>query len=320
MITSRGILPSMCFAALMVCAMVVFSGTIANASAPTGAIFTTLVDGSEVNFNHYANKEDVYLDGGPGPGAPAAAAGLDDDTYIFQVTDPSGKKLLSTDFARCRQFTVAGGVISGVVDTDCEHATGLDFDHGAITVQLVPFLDTPNNGGVYKVWAVKKDDFLAGCAALGETNGLNVVNCGARGGIYHGFLPADSKTDNFKVGEHQPREIDTRFFNDINDDGYKGSGEDWLDGMQIKWIDPLLASNVKSSYLNTNLNINHEAHVEAIEDGIHHIMISNQEGCVVGAVYLDGVRTAAEGSQIVQVPVRQSMKKDTIFIDVSCTP
>ena len=67
------------------------------AHAPSGAIFTTVEDGSEVNFNHYPSKEAVYLDGGPGPGAPQHAAGLDDGRYVFQVTDPSGKTLLSTD-------------------------------------------------------------------------------------------------------------------------------------------------------------------------------------------------------------------------------
>src|SRR5688572_8910938 len=87
---------------------------------PSGAIFTTVADGSEVNFNIYPSKEDVYLDGGPGPGAPQGAAGLDDDTYVFQVTDPSGKALLSTDQARSRQFLVKDGVISSVVATGCE--------------------------------------------------------------------------------------------------------------------------------------------------------------------------------------------------------
>ena len=37
----------------------------AAADAPSGAIFTTLPDGSEVNFNIYSSKDDVYLDGGP---------------------------------------------------------------------------------------------------------------------------------------------------------------------------------------------------------------------------------------------------------------
>ena len=133
------------------------------AHAPSGAIFTTLADGSEVNLNLFPTKEAVYLDGGPGPGAPQHAAGLDDGTYVFQVTDPSGKVLLSTDRARCRQFTVAAGVINAVVDTDCEHLTGNDIDHPpAKTVQLMPYANTPNNGGVYKAWVTRVEDFLLG--------------------------------------------------------------------------------------------------------------------------------------------------------------
>ena len=38
--------------------------TVAMAHAPSGAIFTTVADGSEVNFNHYPSKQAVYLDGG----------------------------------------------------------------------------------------------------------------------------------------------------------------------------------------------------------------------------------------------------------------
>src|SRR5215207_6235562 len=119
------------------------AGTAA-AAAPTGAIFTTVADGSEVNFNIYPSKEAVYLDGGPGPGAPQSAAGLDDGIYVFQVTDPSGKTLLSTDPARCRQFRVTGGVITSVAPSGaCAHLTGTDVDHNALTVQLMPYLDTP---------------------------------------------------------------------------------------------------------------------------------------------------------------------------------
>ena len=75
-------------------------------AAPSGAIFTTLADGSRVNANIFSAKCDglgVYLDGGPGPNAPATAAGLPDGDYFYQVTDPSGKVLLSTDaFFRIR--------------------------------------------------------------------------------------------------------------------------------------------------------------------------------------------------------------------------
>src|SRR5215217_7696308 len=95
-------------------AALLFSG-IASAHAPSGAIFTTVADGTEVNLNQYPSKEAVYLDGGPGPGAPQTAAGLDNGRYVFQVTDPSGKTLLSTDKASARRFDVKEGVITNVV-------------------------------------------------------------------------------------------------------------------------------------------------------------------------------------------------------------
>src|SRR5215831_15917010 len=133
----------------------------AKADAPSGAIFTTVADGSEVNFNIYPSKDAVYLDGGPGPGAPQTAAGLDDGVYVFQVTDPSGKTLLSTDPVQCRQFTVEGGIITNVTPSPagCAHVTGTDIDHGATTIQLLPYNDTPNPGGEYKVWVTMVSDY-----------------------------------------------------------------------------------------------------------------------------------------------------------------
>ncbi|HEU0171511.1 MAG TPA: hypothetical protein VFR26_08675 [Acidimicrobiales bacterium] len=74
-------------AGLVLAALLMTGGPPAQAQQVSGAIFTTLADGSEVNFNIYPNKEAVYLDGGPGPGAPQDAAGLPDGTYVFQVTN-----------------------------------------------------------------------------------------------------------------------------------------------------------------------------------------------------------------------------------------
>jgi hypothetical protein len=80
------------------------------AAGPTGAIFTTTPDGSIVNENVcYESKLEVYLDGVPRPNAPQTAAGLDDGWYVFQVTDPSGKYLLSMDPSKCRVVEVVGG-------------------------------------------------------------------------------------------------------------------------------------------------------------------------------------------------------------------
>jgi hypothetical protein len=282
----------------------------AGGSAPSGAIFTTLSDGSEVNFNQYPSKDLVYLDGGPGPGAPASAAGLDDGTYVFQVTDPSGKTLLSTDPARCREFTVSGGLITGVVAAGgCEHAIGTDVDHGAATVQLIPYLDTPNPGGVYKVWATPEANYLAGCAALGVSTGLAVVDCGLKRGVaVHGFVPGASKTDNFKVHNTVPQEIDTRF--------YDAAGN-IIDGMGIRWTDPLGASNDKWSYWAPQLQIYHEAHVEAVESGTHYIQIDNQPGCTVGDVTVGGSYVGS-GARTVAVKVSNTQKTFTIFVDVDC--
>jgi hypothetical protein len=291
----------------------------AGAHPLSGAIFTTVADGTEVNFNIYPSKEAVYLDGGPGVGAPQDAAGLPDGTYVFEVTDPSGKTLLSTDPARCRQFTVSGGIITGVVATGCEHVTGLDADHGATTVQLMPYLDTPNNGGEYKVLVTQVADFLAGCALLGENDGLNVVDCGYAGGNFHGFVAADSKSDNFKVGNERPREIDTRFFADTNGNGDKSSDEPWLLGRSIRWTDPLGASNTKWSHYAPQIMVFNEAHVEAVESGTHRITIANQTGCTVGDVTIDGTVLSTSGPQTVSVAISKAKKELTVFIDVACT-
>lgn len=290
-------------------AMACFVG-VAKADPVSGAIFTTVSNGSEVNYNIYSNKSDVYLDGGPGPGAPATAAGLPDGTYVFQVTDPSGKTLLSTDPAACRQFTVSGGIITGVVAAGgCEHVTGFDIDHGATTVQLMPYNDTPNNGGEYKVWATSRANYLAGCAALGVSNGLATVDCGYKAGVAaHGFIPSDSKTDNFKVGRVVPQEIDTRFFD---------SNGNVIDGLGITWTDPSGASDQKWSYYAPSLDINHEAHVEAVDQGVNLITVANQPGCTVGNVYVLGSYYGF-GPQTVPIKVSGTQQTFTLRVDVDC--
>lgn len=302
----------MCVSLLV--AAVLLLPVIARAAAPSGAIFTTVADGTEVNLNQYAAKEDVYLDGGPGPGAPATAAGLDDGIYVFQVTDPSGKYLLSEDIAACRQFTVAGGIIVNVTPSgSCAHVTGNDVDHGAKTVQLMPYADTPNNGGVYKVWVTLQEDYLEGCLKQGVADGLGVVDCGplARrsGGVAHGFIPAESKTDNFKVKAGPPREIDCRFIS---------ANGTYMDGLEVTWIDTLGASNKKWSVWAPQLFAFHEAHVENAETGNHRFDISDQAGCLVQQVVVDGELMPDLGPQTVDVLVKSSFKNGTKWVDIYC--
>lgn len=188
------------------------------AAGVSGAIFTTTVDGSAVNANIYSSKCAVYLDGGPGAHAPATAAGLPDGDYYFQVTDPNGAQLLSTDPVSNRRFHVTGGLITAFTGTGGPaHPVGINKDHeaqGAITISLAnstcpsDFLNTPNAGAVYKVWATPVSSFSG--------NAQNVDNpCGS--GCFHGFFPSQSKTDNFKVqagtGPTFCMVIEKQFFN-----------------------------------------------------------------------------------------------------------
>lgn len=264
-----------------------------------GAIYTTLSDGSEVNFNIYASKDDVYLNGGPGKGAGSNAPGLvPDGVYIFMVTSPDGE-LLSTDNAECRQVQVTGGLVVGAAGP-CPHVNGNLQAGGAVAVQLMPYNDTPNPGGEYKAWLTPRDKYV--CP-------LDAVSC-AEG--RHGFINSESKTDNFKVNAVAD-EIDTRFWDSHNN---------ILDNRAITWRDTFGASNTKWSYYDPARVIMHEAHVEAPEIGTHYISIANQPGCTVGDVYLAGTKTRKTGPQTVPVRITKGMKSKgtfTVFIDVICT-
>ncbi len=188
---SRGLSYALALAALASCSPDESSQTdnLSNGSALSGAIFTTTVDGRRIDANIYAAKTDVYLDGGPGANAPRTAAALPDGNYYFQVTDPSGKTLLSSDAIACREIHFTNGMIDSVATTACPqpHATGTDMNDGGLTVQLMPYDDTPNPGGEYKVWVTPVDRY--------DT-------------VDNKFVHRYSKTDNFKVRVTTPPPVD----------------------------------------------------------------------------------------------------------------
>ncbi len=214
-----------------------------------GAIFTTKADGVIVNENvRYEDKTEVYLIGGPpSPNAPNSAAALPDGDYYFQITDPSGKCLLSSTIdtantkdgtcgnmngngpnkfkpqpLECRKFNVENGIVTMVYPAHngdaCEHLTDSN-DDGGLTVQMFPFSDTPNPGGVYKAWVAPVDDVRRACKGTTSTN-IEFLgdewgeNCE---GVW-GFKHSESKTDNFKVLENRLTAwpVSARAFHDIN--------------------------------------------------------------------------------------------------------
>jgi len=207
--------------------MMLIAFSVAATAAVNGAIQTTDVTGTIVNYNVNPplSCDAVYLTGGP---QNTNDFGLTPGTYYFQVTDPSGKVVLSTDAVTDRQLIVATvggkGVITGSAGT---HPVGsTDPNSGETTVLLFPFSQTPNNGGVYKAWISSDPTF---------TN-------------------STTKTDNFKCVQPPPPDcsdpvfaaahpelcgepppsatiVGTKFY-DFNGDGIQDNGEvgiqDWL--------------------------------------------------------------------------------------------
>jgi len=205
----------------------------------SGAIYTSLGDGTGVNTNQYDYKCDVFLNGGPPPNASCDKGhGLPDGCYVYQVTAPPGggqnETLLSQDSITRRFIKVSGGFFvhddrtcaaaaaglrdcftPPLTDDDCGDTCDTCFVNntgngekghdagigkcsadisGNISARLMPFADTPNNGGVYKVYATRFAD-LDGILTGDYDN-----TCG---GVF-GFIHDNSKTDNFKVTVSAP--------------------------------------------------------------------------------------------------------------------
>ncbi|HLE56329.1 MAG TPA: hypothetical protein VJB15_04535 [Rhodothermia bacterium] len=217
---------------LAMAALVASSLLATTAVAYTGAIYTSLGDGTIVNANNYENCSDVYLNGGP---QNQNSAGLPLGEYYFQVTNPNGDTLLSTTPAFERRVQVVEndngeGVIFGrAADLDpagyddgsmIHHLEGaVNSENGGKPVQLWHFDETPNPGGVYKVWLIPVE------AAEVDEDGITLL-----------FASNDAKTDNFRcVHEDGPPGVNEvivfgRKYYDINANGVYDGGEEWNAG------------------------------------------------------------------------------------------
>jgi hypothetical protein len=159
--------------------------------------------------------------------------------------------------------------------------------------------------------------FRRGSGGLNDLDHVDGAGCGTRRIGWRG--EGQDHAESFKVGNQNPREIDTRFFADANGNGDKSSDEPWLLGRSIKWTDPLGASNTKWSTYAPQIMVMNEAHVEAVEAGTHRITIANQTGCTVGDVSVAGTVLPTSGPQTVSVSIGRTKKELTVFMDVACT-
>jgi hypothetical protein len=151
----------------------------------SGGIYTSFADGTTVNANLYPSKDVVYLNGGPqnANGSGLTYNGSQNFIAVFQVTNPGGSALLSTDGYMARELQVVGGVVFGAGGTGTHGNGSFNPTNGSIPVQLIPFADTLNNGGEYKVWLTPLAEFDA-------------ANQDAK---HNWGFDGDQKTDNFKV-------------------------------------------------------------------------------------------------------------------------
>jgi hypothetical protein len=153
-------------------------------NALSGAVYTSNFDGSSIDENIYAAKSDVYLTGGPCNGG----SHLDAGSYYFEVDSPNGV-LLSSDAVGKRLFTVgADGFISTADASHIQFPVNCTPSVVGITVQLLPYLDTPNSGGEYKL-TVATASSVEACAGFDAASSSFQICNGA-----------DQKSDNFKVG------------------------------------------------------------------------------------------------------------------------
>ncbi|MFN0138828.1 MAG: hypothetical protein ACKVQW_01920 [Pyrinomonadaceae bacterium] len=224
-----------------------------SAAAFHGAIYTTTFDGQSVNENIYSSKDAVYLSGGP---QNANANGLPDGTYYFQVTDPSGATLLSTDDAVCRQLIVVSGRVAAAEGPSCQHSTGIpNSANGSTPVKLAPFADTPNSGSQYKVWLIRQ----VASTTIAED------------GMHINFSPNNAKIDNFKV-LFEPCEdcgptslLGGRKFYDANANALFDEGEVTVQGVQI-----LILAGDTATVVTTNESGNWSA---SVPTGVEYLIL-----------------------------------------------
>jgi len=122
-------------------------GQNAFAQRVTGAVFTTdsLCEG--VNLNHYPEKEDVYIDGGP---TKIGATGLPQGFYYVRVTEPDGTVLGTSPVASVEvgangEFVACYQVSALLVKASDGLTPGYD--------------DTSNPGSEYKLWISQDPTF-----------------------------------------------------------------------------------------------------------------------------------------------------------------
>ena len=154
----------------------------------TQQFFTTSPDGSKKRQKHFDSRAEVYFHTFIRSNR-SKLHGQNGD-YVYQVTSPNGRVLLSSDPAECRIVRVRNGVIvnqlkprngnglevrdgddhcqtqnspDGIAGNSQHHDTNTDTysnNDQALTVQLMPFHETTSRNNAYKVWLTPWRQYL----------------------------------------------------------------------------------------------------------------------------------------------------------------
>ncbi len=196
-----------------------------NLAQVSGSIAT--VDSGGALRQVFAHREDVFLAVGSLAAPCRSAEYLPDGKYYFQVTDPSGKRLLSTDPVAERAVTVKSGVISSYDGTT--HTTDGRTVCDSLAVSLMPFADAGSRKAAYVLWMTPTARFE------GNPSTVDPV-CGDR--CFHGFRPEFSRAFAFRVEDKKA--CDPTFcvsgvkFEDRNGNGLRETDEPGLAGVEIR--------------------------------------------------------------------------------------
>jgi uncharacterized protein (DUF2141 family) len=190
-----------------------------------GSLTTTNSGGAPQDL--FLGRSEAFLAGGPFAEPCYAWSFLSDGLYYFQVTDPTGRKLLSTDPISERAVRVQAGVVSSYEGTT--HSVGGWNACGSLAVGLMPFRQAPGCTGAYLVWLTPAENLA------GQPEEVDPI-CGD--GCFHGFRPELSRA--FVARVEDRRSCDRTFcvsgvkFDDRDGNGVRDSGEPGLGGVEIR--------------------------------------------------------------------------------------
>jgi hypothetical protein len=190
----------------------------------TGSVRT--VDATAAAADLFADKASAYLAAGSAATPCRAFESLGDGDYYFQVTDATGRALLSTDPVSERRVTVKGGVISSYDGKT--HAVDGHTGCNSLAVGLAPFDDAGSRRAAYVVWMTPVGSFQGHPTDVGPV-------CGD--GCFFGFVPEESVAHAFRVEDKRNCEptfcASGTVFSDASGDGVRQTGESPLPDVAI---------------------------------------------------------------------------------------